>query len=77
MVLDEVSSNVDVETDRLVQRVVREEFKDATVVAVAHRLDTIMDFDRVALLSEGRLVEFESPRALMQRESRFRDLYYS
>lgn len=72
-----MSSNIDVETDRLVQKIVRDEFKDATIIAVAHRLDTIMDFDRVAVVSEGRVVEFENPDVLMARESAFRELYNS
>jgi ABC-type multidrug transport system fused ATPase/permease subunit len=75
--VDEVSSSVDVTTDKLMQRVIREEFEGATIVAIAHRLDTILDFDKVAVLSAGRLVEFDSPKALLGRESAFRDLYHS
>jgi ABC-type sugar transport system ATPase subunit len=52
-VLDEVSSSIDVATDKFIQRVVREEFAGATIISVAHRLDTILDFDRIALLSNG------------------------
>lgn len=77
MVLDEVSSSIDITTDKLVQRVFQEEFKDATIISVAHRLDTILDFDRIALLSNGKLVEFESPEALLQRPSAFKELYNS
>lgn len=77
VVLDEVSSSIDVTTDKLVQRVIREEFRDATIISVAHRLDTILDFDRIALLSDGTLVEFDSPEALLQRPSAFRELYNS
>lgn len=77
VVLDEVSSSVDVTTDRLVQRVVREEFAGATVISVAHRLETMLGFDRIALLSDGKLVEFDSPQALLGRPSAFRELYNS
>jgi ATP-binding cassette subfamily C (CFTR/MRP) protein 1 len=49
-------------TDKLVQRVIREEFKDATIISVAHRLDTILDFDRIALLSDGKLVGLQQLR---------------
>jgi ATP-binding cassette, subfamily C (CFTR/MRP), member 1 len=72
-----VSSSIDVTTDKLVQRVIREEFKDATIISVAHRLDTILDFDRIALLSDGELVEFDSPQALLERPSAFKELYNS
>jgi ATP-binding cassette, subfamily C (CFTR/MRP), member 1 len=75
VVLDEVSSSVDVETDKLVQRIGREEFRDATVLAVAHRLETIVGFDRVAVVSDGKLVEVGSPRELLGRESKFRELW--
>lgn len=77
VVLDEVTSSVDAESDALMQRVIREEFNDCTIIAVAHRLDTILDFDKIALLSGGELKEFDNPRTLLERESSFRDLYYS
>lgn len=64
-------------TDRLVQRVIREEFRDATVIAVAHRLDTILDFDRIAVVGGGKLVEFDAPGVLLGRSSAFRELYES
>jgi ABC-type multidrug transport system fused ATPase/permease subunit len=77
VVLDEVSSSIDVTTDNLIQSVIRQEFADATIIAIAHRLDTILDFDRVALLSDGKLVEFDSPQELLRRPSAFKDLYNS
>ncbi|OAG36213.1 hypothetical protein AYO21_09607 [Fonsecaea monophora] len=76
VVLDEVSANVDVKTDWLMQRIIRERFRDCTVIAVAHRLNTIEDSDRVAVLSQGRVVEVGEPRALLGAEkSWFKDLY--
>lgn len=77
VVLDEVTSSVDGKSDDLMQRIIREEFKDCTVIAVAHRLDTILDFDRIALLGEGKLRELGSPRELLETESAFRELYNS
>lgn len=75
VVLDEATSSVDVETDREMQRVIKEEFKDRTVIVVAHRLDSILESDVVAVLDEGRLVEVEKPAELMGREgSVLRDL---
>lgn len=77
VVLDEVSSSVDNRSDELMQRVIREEFGDATVVAVAHRLDTILDFGRIALLGGGELRELDTPENLLGRDSEFRKLYIS
>ena len=74
LVLDEATSSVDAETDQIMQRLIRDEFKDHTIITVAHRLDTIMDSDRVAVLAEGQLVEFESPKALLARPSAFKEL---
>lgn len=50
------------------QRIIREEFKEKTVVAVVHRLDTVMDFDKIAVLDKGKLVEFDSPANLMEKQ---------
>lgn len=58
--------------------VIRDKFKDATVIAIAHRLDTITDFDRVIVLDNGRVVEIGVPRDLLsQPSSVFRALYES
>lgn len=76
VVLDEVSANVDVKTDQLMQRIIRERFGDCTVIAVAHRLNTIDDSDRVVVLSQGRIVELGEPRGLLRTEgSWFKELY--
>lgn len=77
VVLDEVSSSMDVTTDKLIQRIIRQEFAGSTIIAVAHRLNTILDFDRIALLSDGKLIELDSPLALLSRPSAFRELYNS
>jgi ATP-binding cassette subfamily C (CFTR/MRP) protein 1 len=75
VVLDEVTSSMDRKTDELMQRIIREQFKDCTIVAVAHRLDTILDFDRIAVLDSGRLAECDSPMNLLSRPSAFKELY--
>lgn len=75
LLLDEVSSSVDVETERIMQQVIKTEFPKYTVVAVSHRLDMIMDFDRVVVMDTGEIVEVGNPMALAQEEgSRFGDL---
>lgn len=67
MVLDEATSAVDMETDALIQRSIREEFTDSTLIVIAHRLSTIADFDRILVLGEGKVVEFDTPTELMKK----------
>jgi len=75
VVLDEATSSVDRKTDELMQRIIREEFKDRTIIAVAHRLETILDFDRIAVLETGRLKECGTPAELLSGPSAFKELY--
>ena len=77
LLLDEATSNVDSETDKLMQKIIREEFQSHTIVTVAHRLDTIMDADRIAVLAAGKVLEFDTPENLLNKEggSAFKELY--
>ena len=65
LILDEATAAVDLETDDLIQATIRKEFVDSTVMTIAHRLNTIMDYDRIMVLDKGRLVEFASPEELL------------
>lgn len=66
LILDEATAAIDLETDDLIQRTIRTEFKDCTVLTIAHRLNTIMDSDRIIVLDKGKIVEFDSPQNLLQ-----------
>ncbi|XP_022093403.1 LOW QUALITY PROTEIN: multidrug resistance-associated protein 4-like [Acanthaster planci] len=68
LIVDEATANVDVRTDRLIQATIRQRFKHCTVLTIAHRLNTIMDSDRVLVLDAGRLIEFDEPYILLQKE---------
>ena len=68
MVLDEATSAVDMDTDALIQRSIRQEFTDSTLIVIAHRLSTIADFDKILVLGEGKVVEFGKARDLMELE---------
>ncbi|KAK8001740.1 ABC transporter [Apiospora marii] len=78
VVMDEASSSLDAESEAHMMAVIRDKFRDATVIAIAHRLDTITDFDKVIVLDSGRVVEVGVPRDLLsQPSSVFRALYES
>ncbi|CAL4094825.1 unnamed protein product, partial [Meganyctiphanes norvegica] len=65
LVLDEATAAVDMDTDDLIQATIREEFKDSTVLTIAHRLNTIIDNDKVLVLDKGEVREFDSPKVLL------------
>jgi ABC-type multidrug transport system fused ATPase/permease subunit len=68
MVLDEATSAVDMATDTLIQRSIREEFDDSTLIVIAHRLSTIADFDKILVLDDGKVAEFGTPGELYRLE---------
>ncbi|RAQ42669.1 ABC transporter [Aspergillus flavus] len=67
LLLDEPTSSLDTDTDARVQKVIRESFSDCTVIMVAHRIHTLLDFDRVVVLDSGRIIESGHPRDLLGR----------
>ncbi|XP_033642849.1 multidrug resistance-associated protein 4-like [Asterias rubens] len=67
LIMDEATANVDPRTDALIQKTIRTKFQDCTVLTIAHRLNTIMDSDRIMVLDSGELLEFDQPHALLQR----------
>ncbi|KAK7303090.1 hypothetical protein RJT34_13989 [Clitoria ternatea] len=68
LVLDEATAAVDVRTDALIQKTIREEFKSCTMLIIAHRLNTIIDCDRVLLLNGGKVLEYDTPEELLSNE---------
>lgn len=75
LVLDEATAAVDVETDTLIQQTIRKEFGDSTIVTIAHRLETIQDYDRVVVMDGGNVAEEGKPSELMNnQESKYHHL---
>ncbi|EHK26141.1 uncharacterized protein TRIVIDRAFT_36031 [Trichoderma virens Gv29-8] len=77
LILDEPTSNIDNQTDAQIQRVIKSEFKDRTVIMIAHRLDSLLDFDTIAVLEEGSLAEIGAPEELLMKGGAFSKLYAS
>ncbi|KAK6213368.1 hypothetical protein QIS74_09370 [Colletotrichum tabaci] len=75
VVMDEATSSVDVDTEKKMIEVIRKRFRNATIISVAHRLDTILDFDLILVLDKGKIVEQGSPKELLDRGSAFQALY--
>ncbi|XP_057665405.1 ATP-binding cassette subfamily C member 4-like isoform X2 [Diorhabda carinulata] len=68
LVMDEATANVDPGTDVLIQKTIREKFKNCTVITIAHRLNTVMDSDKVLVMDAGEAVEFDHPHILLQNQ---------
>lgn len=74
LVLDEATASVDHTTDELIQKTIRTEFAECTVLTIAHRLNTIMDSSRIMVLDKGKIVEFDTPSQLLSNKN---SLFYS
>ena len=65
LLLDEATSSVDAETDKLIQGTIRSVFEHQTILTIAHRIDTILDYDKILIMDDGRKTEFDAPSALL------------
>ncbi|EKM77362.1 hypothetical protein AGABI1DRAFT_130448 [Agaricus bisporus var. burnettii JB137-S8] len=75
LVMDEATASVDYATDELIGKTIRQEFADSTILTIAHRLRTVIDYDRVMLLEDGRIIEFDKPTTLLSdNTSKFHSL---
>lgn len=76
LVMDEATSNLDLEADRKLHQVVDDIFNDCTVLKIAHRMDSILNCDKVLVLDNGKLVECDSPKVLIStKHSLFRNFF--
>lgn len=69
--------SIDNQTDAQIQRVIKSEFQDRTVIMIAHRLDSLLDFDRIVMLEQGALAEMGPPKELLEQGGAFATLYDS
>ncbi|KAJ2431038.1 hypothetical protein GGF41_000727 [Coemansia sp. RSA 2531] len=71
VVLDEATANVDLETDKSIQELISKEFRDCTVLTIAHRLETIMNSDRIIVMDKGTIAEIGTPQELLAKDGMF------
>ncbi|XP_060872043.1 LOW QUALITY PROTEIN: ATP-binding cassette sub-family C member 4-like [Metopolophium dirhodum] len=71
LILDEATANVDPITDKLIQNTIRNKFRFCTVLTIAHRLNTIMDSDKVLVMDFGKIIEFDHPYSLLKNTDGF------
>jgi ATP-binding cassette subfamily C (CFTR/MRP) protein 12 len=69
VIFDEATGKIDGNTDQEIQRIIGEVFKECTVITIAHRLSTILDCDRVMVLDQGEIMEFDRPDVLLNKPS--------
>ncbi|KAK6460720.1 hypothetical protein DFJ63DRAFT_337473 [Scheffersomyces coipomensis] len=69
LILDEATAAVDVQTDKIIQETIRSSFKDKTILTIAHRLETILDSDRILVLHDGQVKEFDTPKNLLKDDT--------
>merc|ERR1712228_793638 len=75
LLLDEATSAVDHHTDQLIQETIRKVFATDTILTIAHRIDTVLDYDKIMIMDKGKILEFDSPNNLLNdQESKFRDI---
>ena len=77
LLLDEATASVDLNTDAIVQAMLRREFQTATVITIAHRLETVLDYDVVVVMDKGKVVEVGDPRTLLNSGGAFASLKQS
>ena len=71
LILDEATANVDMVTDHFIQNYIKNKFKNTTVITIAHRLNTIADYDRLIVMDKGTVAEAGAPYELLMRKSIF------
>jgi ATP-binding cassette subfamily C (CFTR/MRP) protein 1 len=65
VIFDEATANIDVLTEQKIMKLINEDFSDATVITIAHRMNTIINSDKIAVMSYGKLKEYGTPKELL------------
>lgn len=70
LLIDEATSNIDKQSDAMIQNILATKFKNKTILTIAHRLNTILNYDKILVLDKGKVVEFDKPQNLLQKDFR-------
>ena len=74
VLMDEATANIDIKTEELIQQQMHQNFEDATVITIAHRLNTVYNSDKVLVLDKGKVVEYDNPQVLLENKQ---SIFYS
>lgn len=74
VLMDEATANIDIKTEEIIQKLIQEQFKESTVITIAHRLNTIINSDKVLVLERGKVKEFDCPKRLLEDQN---SVFYS
>ena len=75
IVMDEATASIDFKTESLIQSCISNLLKDSTVITIAHRIKTVLKYDKILVMDEGKLVEFDTPEELIKKKGFFYNLY--
>lgn len=71
LLMDEATASIDEKTDETIQNMIRKEFKNTTVITIAHRLNTIIQYDKILVLNQGTIEEYDTPLTLVKNPNSF------
>ena len=75
ILMDEATANIDYKTETFLQNSINQQLKDCTVITIAHRIKTIINYDKILVLSNGEIVEYDTPQNLLDKKGLFYQLY--
>ena len=75
LLLDEATASLDLRTDHLIQRTIQTSFASCTVLTIAHRINSVMDYDKVLVLDQGQVVEMGTHQELLDKEGKYSNLW--